>query len=67
MRETYGVQEDGSWLPTPAEIRQGCCEIQERWTAREERQRRAWPVEQVELRECDLRAWGLPLECEIGP
>lgn len=37
-----GVDDVGTYCPTPAEIREHCREIQSRWGTREERLRRVW-------------------------
>lgn len=39
-----------SFIPTPAEIAEGCARIQATWDAREERSRRLWAIEAGRLR-----------------
>jgi hypothetical protein len=58
----YGYQRDGSYEPSPAEIRQQCERIQSAWTARERYVRTVeMPRRSTVSRELEREPWQPPL------
>jgi hypothetical protein len=43
----FGYQPNGTYAPSPEEIRKQCREIRVGWSEREERVRRAWAIANV--------------------